>query len=66
MDAGVKRNREMIVHAVLEGKLSAEHLTAKELDEIQETVVHSVIEKMMIELESQGKWVLWDHEPMLH
>ena len=66
MDESMKRNREMIVHAVLEGKLGAEHLTKKELDEIQETVVNAAMEKLMEQLLAQGKWVMWDEEPSLH
>ena len=62
----MKRERQMLVTAVLEGKLGAEHLTKKELDELQETVVHVAIEKQMEELLAQGHWVMWDEEPSLH
>jgi hypothetical protein len=62
----MKRNRVMIVQAVLEGQLSADHLTEAELEEIRVTTELLAFEKSMEELLSQGKWVIWDHDPMLH
>lgn len=62
----MRKDRQMLVAAVLDGKLGAEHLTKKELDELQETVVHVAMEKLMEELLEQGHWVMWDEEPSLH
>ena len=56
----MKRNRVMIVQAVLEGKLSADHLTHKEIEEIRITVENMVMEKTMEELQAAGKTVFWD------
>ena len=56
----MKRNRVMIVQAVLEGILDECHLTHKEIEEIRITVENMVMEKTMEELQAAGKTVFWD------
>lgn len=61
-------DREMIVMAVLEGKLPESMLTKSEVDEVLVLVQEAVMEKTMRERYDSGDSVFWgvDGEGYLH
>jgi len=55
----MKTDREMIVMAVLEGKLPESMLTKSEVDEVLLLVQEAVMDKRMQELHDAGGSVFW-------
>ena len=64
----MKTEREMIVMAVLEGKLPESMLTQAEVDEVLVLVQEAVMEKTMKDCWNDGKSVFWgvDGDDTLH
>jgi len=56
----MRKDRILVVKAVLEGQLSADYLTEKELKEVEYRVHNLIMEKQMEELQAAGKTVFWD------
>jgi hypothetical protein len=52
-------DREMVVMAVLDGKLSESYLTQSEVDEVVVLTQEAVMLKKMDELAESGKSVFW-------
>ena len=61
-------DREMIIMAVLEGKLPESMLTKSEVDEVLVLVQEAVMDKKMQELSDAGQSVFWgvDSGDQLH
>lgn len=64
----MRPEREMIVMAVLEGKLPESMLTKSEVDEVLVLVQQAVMERTMQERYDAGKSVFWgvDGEDTIH
>jgi len=56
----MRKDRQLVAKAVLEGQLSADHLTMKEIREIEFQVNNLIMEKHMETLQLAGKTVFWD------
>lgn len=58
--------REMVIQAVLEGKLSADYLTLSEVQEVEECAFDLAMEKQLEEALLAGKAVFWglDGDPL--
>jgi len=56
----MRKDRQLVAKAVLEGQLSADHLTMKEIREIEFRVNNLIMEKHMEALQLAGKTVFWD------
>lgn len=56
----MRKDRQLVAKAVLEGQLSADHLTMKEIREIEFQVNNLIMEKQMEALQLAGKTVFWD------
>lgn len=62
----MRKNRRMVVQAVLDGQISASELTLKEIEEIRVAVETAIMEKKMAQLQLDGKCVFWDTEGELN
>jgi hypothetical protein len=62
MDRSLKRDKQLILMAVLEGKLGAEHLTSRELKKLEWQVINAVYYKKVEELEQQGRYVFDEYQ----
>jgi hypothetical protein len=62
MDRSLKRDKQLILMSVLEGKLGAEHLTMKELKKLEWQVIDAVYWKKVEELEEQGRYVFDEYQ----
>jgi hypothetical protein len=57
----MKKDRQLIAQAVLEGKLSANHLTQAEAEELRVNAELAIMQKLIDDRQIHGDaWTLWD------